>query len=73
MERIARTTYETGQRQTQEKFIEVQIKPGIIINFFRTCYYDYFITLFVNLMYLFLGLIQFTRRLEKWHENYLSQ
>lgn len=28
MEKITRTSYETGQRQQQEKFIEVQIKPG---------------------------------------------
>lgn len=28
MERISRTSYESGQRQQQEKVLEVQIKPG---------------------------------------------
>lgn len=28
MERITRISYESGQRQQQEKYLEVQIKPG---------------------------------------------
>jgi hypothetical protein len=57
MERITRTTYETGQKQIQDKFIEVEIKPGIIIDYH----------------YLSIDYIIYLNRLEKWNQNNFSQ